>query len=280
MNSLPDPWAANPGTYSTSLPSNGLTETERDVTTGKLTYGGFIFWLQRLGINPRSVRSSPFGTPIERGVSFSVSRHWVSPGNYRAMNLSVSVPGLPLFYRNIPPMYSSVAFKRLIVKEQASKIDVSEQGQLTAICREVQALIHPKLRDHESIIKLQAIIWENGFGAGNESDLPMWPTLVLEYCQTTLADYQSKNPPLSNISKAAIGSKIGNGLGALHSADIFHGDLKSENVLVNIGKSGILEPKLADFGCSVMLEETAGNKEFWIGGTEPWCAPEVRFCLF
>ena len=99
----------------------------------------------------------------------------------------------------------------MVVRSQASQ-EIDDQGQLYAICREIQALIHPALREHESIVKLQAIVWENRFGAGYESGMPMWPTLVLEYCETTLADHQTNNPPIDATVKSIIGSKIGSGL--------------------------------------------------------------------
>lgn len=276
MESAPGPWAANLGIRSVMSPEHNTATTEPDVTQGRLSYGGFIFWLQRLGINPLSVRSNHFGTPIGRGSYFSVSRHRVRPTNYRAIRLRLSLPGSPLFYRTCPPINTYVAFKRVIVNEEAPQVDVSDQGQLYAICREIQALVHPRLREHETIIKLQAVIWENGFGAGNDSRLPMWPTLVLEYCETTLQEYQLNNKPINPGMKNIIGSKIGQGLDALHSAEVFHGDLKSENVLIKIGEGGTLEPKLADFGCSVLLQRTESTKKFYIGGTEMWCAPEVR----
>jgi serine/threonine protein kinase len=275
MAAEPDIWESTGETYPMGTWSRQIMTTKTDTTDDRLTYGGFIFWLQRLGINPQSVRSNHFGIPIGRGAFFSVSCHRVRPTNYRAMRLVVSLPRTPLFHRNTLPVNTKVAFKRVIVEEKSFRIDASNQKQLSAICREIQALIHPRLREHESIIKLQAIIWENGFGAGSDSNLPMWPTLVLEYCETTLADYQLNNSPLRQITKGLIGHKIGSGLEALHSVGIIHGDLKSENILLKIGEHGVLEPKLADFGSSVVLEKSNSSKKFFISGTEMWCAPEV-----
>ena len=231
--------------------------------------------LQKLGIKLFSLPAFQFGMLVGRGTYFSVYQVKVRSTNYQSLSLIISKPETPLFHRSFPPMNTHVAFKRMKIRDDASGAEVSDPGQLYAICREIQALTHPMLREHDSIIKLQAIVWENGFGAGNESDLPMWPTLVLEYCETTLADYQLSNPPLSMATKMRLGAKIGAGLEALHGADIFHGDLKSENVLLKSGKEGEIEPKLADFGCSVVLEKTNSRKRYWIGGTEMWCAPEV-----
>ena len=259
---------SNPDEVSASDP--GLDDSE-----AKITYGGFIFMLQKLGIKLCSLAAFQFGMLVGKGTYFSVYRVRVRSTNYQSLSLTISKPETPLFNRWFPPMNTYVAFKRMKIRDDASGVEVSDPGQLYAICREIQALTHPMLREHDSIIKLQAIVWENGFGAGNQSDLPMWPTLVLEYCETTLADYQLSNPPLPMATKMRLGSKIGAGLEALHCADIFHGDLKSENVLLKAGKEGEIEPKLADFGCSVVLEKTDARKRYWIGGTEMWCAPEV-----
>lgn len=248
---------------------------EPDDVESSLTYGGFLFVLQDLGIQLYSLLIPQFGMLIGKGTYFSVYRHEVNPMNFRSLILVISKPSTPLFKRPPPPMNTYVAFKRMRIRNDAFGVEISDQGQLHAICREIQSLTHPKLRDHDSIIKLQAIIWENGFGVGNENDLPMWPTLVLEYCETTLADYQLDNIPLPLGTKMRLSALIGGGVGALHSAKINHGDLKSENVLLKIRDQGLLEPKLADFGCSVNFEKTNGKKRYWVGGSEMWCAPEV-----
>lgn len=254
-------------------------QTEQDASKSRLTYGGFIFMLQNLGIHPHSVRAYRFGIPIGKGSYFAVYRQRVRPTDFQALDLVVSVPGEPLFRRRFPDPNDYVAIKRVRVRDETVQIDISDQGQLSAICREIQALVHPSLRDHDGIVKLQAIIWENGLGAGNESGIPMWPALVMEYCETTLAEYQRSHPPLPAFQKSFIGSKIGEGLDAVHSANIFHGDLKSENILIKIGEGGQLLPKLADFGCSVIIRDDKGKIKYWVGGTELWRAPEVGMPL-
>ena len=252
-----------------------VSEPELDDPAAKITYGGFIFMLQKLGIWLYTLPTFQFGMLVGKGTYFSVYQVKVRATNRESLRLVLSKPETPAFDRSWVPMNTYVAFKRMKVRDDVSGLEVSDPGQLYAIWREVQALTHPMLREHDNIIKLQAIVWENGFGTGNESELPMWPTLVLEYCETTLADYQSNNPPLPTATKCTLCSKIGAGVDALHSADVFHGDLKSENVLLKIGKQGEIAPKLADFGCSVVLERTDARKGYWVGGTEMWCAPEV-----
>lgn len=150
-----------------------------------------------------------FGTPIGQGTYFSVSRHRVRPTNEHALRLNVSLPGTPRYRTKKLDVNTFVAFKRVVTLNDASQIDISNQGQLYAVCREIQALIHPTIRENEIFVKLQAIIWENGFGAGSDTGSLMWPTLILEHCDTTLAEYQLENPPISPALKTLIGSKVG-----------------------------------------------------------------------
>ena len=250
--------------------------TEPDDPGTRITYGRFISMLQNLGIQIFPLPIFQFAQLVGEGTFFSVYRVKVRATNYQRLELVISKPETPLFHRSFPPINTYVAFKRMKIRDVSSGVEISDPGQLYAICREIQALTHPRLREHGNIIKLQAIVWENGFSAGNESDLPMWPTLVLEYCETTLADHQLNNPPLPTATKMRLASKIGAGLDVLHSAHIYHGDLKSENILLKMGKEGEIEPKLADFGYSVVLEKGGSRQKFWVGGSKMWCAPEVN----
>jgi serine/threonine protein kinase len=89
----------------------------------------------------------------------------------------------------------------------------------------------------------------------------------MEYCDTNLADYQRDNPPPPAVERSALLSKVRQGMGALHDAGILHCDLKSENVLIKFCADGTPEPRLADFGCSPILQEVGGKKKYWVGGT-------------
>jgi len=61
------------------------------------------------------------------------------------------------------------------------------------------------------------------------------------------------------------------GLDYLHSNNVIHRDIKGDNILLT--KEG--EVKLADFGVSVILEQSLESKSVSFAGTPYWMAPEV-----
>jgi serine/threonine protein kinase len=115
---------------------------------------------------------------------------------------------------------------------------------------------------------MYALAWED-----RGEDSPLWPTMIMEYCQCTLAELQSEREhPLIPLLKHQIVAGVSLGVDALHREDIIHGDIKSENVLIKITEDGMFVPKLADFGSSIVQLQ---NDLVDIGGTDPWRAPEV-----
>ncbi|KAJ3576330.1 hypothetical protein NP233_g504 [Leucocoprinus birnbaumii] len=86
-----------------------------------------------------------------------------------------------------------------------------------------------------------------------------------------ILQYLSKN--LVNCRPLVIG--IANGLAHLHSHNIVHGDLKPQNVLINVDKDGRPTPEISDFGRARILNVRgyAGN----LHPTRRYTAPEVLF---
>jgi serine/threonine protein kinase len=171
-----------------------------------------------------------------------------------------------------------LALKRVIsiIDSRTGGFNLDDAKQLRAVALEVRALSVPKLRDHQNIVTLIGVVWEPRGG-----DSAAWPTLILEYCDANLSEYQKAMPlPIPLEEKLRLARGVAAGLAAMHSLGMVHGDIKSENILLKFDDAGRALPKLADFGCSLfdleLENEGTGANTVWVGGTNPWRAPEVR----
>lgn len=225
--------------------------------------------LQRKGVTSLRMASVGYGQPVGNGTYFAVSRHQIGSEH----------EGMPYLDQDgkILPEGSIVALKRVIPRDdrRTGEIELEGERQLSAVALEIRALCVAELRKHENIVTMIGLAWES-----RGSHATAWPTLILEYCDFNLSEYQQCSPQqLTLDEKLKIGQGIGMGLSALHSLFIVHGDIQSENVLIKIQSSGVAVPKLADFGCP-LLDLQLGESEtvqdsVWVGGTNPWRAPEV-----
>ena len=105
------------------------------------------------------------------------------------------------------------------------------------------------------------------------------PFLVMERVRgETLADRVRNGRPLSLFRSAAIMRQILAGLQSMHDAGIVHGDVKSDNVLVDTQQDGDVA-KLIDFGLArVQFTKTDVGSESGepvVAGTPEYMAPEV-----
>lgn len=226
-----------------------------------------IATLQRARLNGVRMDFAGLGGPVGNGTYFAVWRHQIG-SQERLAYVDQDTELLP--------EGSIVALKRVIPRNdrRTGEIDLWDKRQLSAVALEVRALCVAELRKHENIVTLIGLAWES-----RGSHATAWPTLILEYCDFNLSEYQQCSPQtLTPDEKLRIGQGIGMGISAIHSVLMVHGDIKSENVLIKI-ELGEAIPKLADFGCSLLdleLDENENVKEtVWIGGTNPWRAPEV-----
>ncbi|KAK3181121.1 hypothetical protein K4F52_007534 [Lecanicillium sp. MT-2017a] len=147
----------------------------------------------------------------------------------------------------------------------------SSSSALDSIVRELRILSHPPLRKSKRILDVYGFAWELDriFKVGK-----VIPILMVEHASNgTLENYLENTKPLPLQEKLKISSSIAEGLAALHKCRIVHSDLKPENVLVCGLRDGNVSVKLADFGLSVIIDETNPD-ETWSSGTLGWMAPE------
>lgn len=146
--------------------------------------------------------------------------------------------------------------------------------------REITQLCNPSLRAHPNIVRLVA--WGlslDTLEAVNVDSLLSAPLLILERAHCNLAqlirsqDYETA--PFEELCHLSL--DVGNGLGAVHSAGIVHGDLKLENILIfevqSISKRWTA--KLCDFASAVSISpmsDTRASASYL--GSDTWLPPE------
>jgi serine/threonine protein kinase len=147
-------------------------------------------------------------------------------------------------------------------------------ARMRDILREVQILTHEPLRSHPNVVKLLGFGWEQ-LRVSTTSKITRWPYLLLEYAgYGSMVDLFEQHI-IGLEMRMNICLDVGSGLEALHAADIVHGDVKLENILIFPSTDGRLTAKISDFGfAEVDLDGSQPHVSFR-RGTLPWKAPEA-----
>ena len=148
-------------------------------------------------------------------------------------------------------------------KEYAAKIistqNVEEKNMTNSVEREIQVL--EKL-NHPNIIKIQET-----FKLRTKED--EFYVIVMEYCDKgDLLTYALKHLFKSEYEKKKIIYDVLDAIRYLHSKGISHGDIKSENILLDSNYN----PKLCDFGFCRTTKYAGDNSK---NGTLYYAAPEL-----
>lgn len=131
-----------------------------------------------------------------------------------------------------------------------------------AILRQETDLV--RFFDHPNVVKIYDVLTINGW-------FVIEMELVDGYSLAQYLDGVGPQRPLSFEQILIWTHQILDGLSALHSGSVVHGDIKPQNILIS--RDG--QAKLVDFGTSRRLEDVL----VWTKrqGTEPYWAPEVAF---
>ena len=209
---------------------------------------------------------------LGNGASFSASLQRIPEGPQRIETTTHLVGWSVKKSVAAPPRPKYVVYK-------VAKVAFKEDGEpfpeyrraLQSVLTEYHALIYPPLFQHANIIDFLGFAWgSNPFSAAQRL-----PAIVVEFAEHgTLADLLRKNRNLEVSIKKVLCLDIVRGLTALHGAGLVHGDVKAENVLVCSGANRKFVAKIADFGFSIV--EATETAEVWIGGTNPWRAPDTK----
>jgi serine/threonine protein kinase len=154
---------------------------------------------------------------------------------------------------------------------------------LNDIKQELHILCHKPIRKHRNIVKIRGLGWMD---VGTPGLLSL-PVVFLEMAQLgSLEAFLNLNHPGPRL-RARLVEDVGNGLLALHSSSIIHGDLKPDNILVCVDESRSLVAKIADFGSSNIASALLGSGEYDLdeevhqgrGASALWNAPEWRMSM-
>ena len=150
------------------------------------------------------------------------------------------------------------------------------QSAYSALMRELAALSHPPLHNHRNVVTLHSV----GCAVQSRSPLEICPALFMEEASHgTLAEFEKSGVVLGASSRRRLCLDVSEGLAAIHSCGIVHGDLKAGNILVfEDSKEGFVA-KIADFGCAVFLDKYRDLEPSALvrlpGISQPWAAPEA-----
>ncbi|KAI0383043.1 Pkinase-domain-containing protein [Hypomontagnella monticulosa] len=139
------------------------------------------------------------------------------------------------------------------------QMDLAHQPRKELIVNEIMVMKDSK---HRNIVNFL-----DAFLRNNNAEL--W--LVLEYMEGgALTDVIDNNPVITEEQISTICLETCRGLQHLHSQNIIHRDIKSDNVLLD-ARGNV---KITDFGFCAKLTETKSKRATMVG-TPYWMAPEV-----
>ena len=209
---------------------------------------------------------------LGHGASFTASVQKIPKGPDR-VETTIRNPGWSVT-RSVaaPPRPEYIVYKTARVAFKENGVPLPEYHRaLQSVLTEYHALICPPLFYHPNVIDYLGFAW----GSNPFSPAQKLPAIVVEYAEHgTLADLLGKNRMMDLTTKHLLCLDTARGIAALHAVGMVHGDVKAENVLICSGTNRRIVAKIADFGFSVM--EATESAEVWMGGTDPWRAPETK----
>ena len=209
---------------------------------------------------------------LDHGASFTASLQKIPEGpkkvevttHLEGCSVTKSLPA--------PPRLNYVVYKTARVAFDKKGEPLPEYRRaLQSILTDFHALISPALFNHPNVIDFLSMAW----GSNPYSPQHRLPALVVGYAEHgTLKQLLQRKPSPEFALRHLLCLEVARGLSALHQSGLVHGDVKADRVLICRSPNREYVAKLSDFGLSVIA--ATESAEIWMGGTEPWRAPEIR----
>lgn len=208
---------------------------------------------------------------LGHGASFTASLQKI-PAGPKTIEVTTQMPGWSTTsVEPAPPRPAYVVYKtaRIAFGKNGEPLPQYRRA-MQSVLTEFHSLINPSLFKHPNIIDFLGIAW----GSNPFSSLHKLPALVVEYADHgTLSRLLRNHKNLDYDIKHLLCLDVARGLSALHEAGLVHGDIKADNVLIFTGSDRKFLAKISDFGFSIIA--ATESSEVWMGGTDPWRAPEI-----
>lgn len=177
---------------------------------------------------------------------------------------------------------SARSWTRCVIKQLRNDPTRDLNFQVSSALSEIKHLCQRSLREHPNIVKL------SGWGLCLDTleaplTVPRLPFLILEKALCDLSIFlrspEAHDLAYEDLCHIALG--IGRGLGAIHDANIAHGDLKPDNILVFDNRTERTQrpaaaqdfvAKVCDFGSASEVTDGVDVKHY--SGTPYWRPPE------
>jgi serine/threonine-protein kinase len=192
--------------------------------------------------------SSPAPAPVETIPTVG--------GNYRLLE-RIGQGGMGIVYRGEQCALGRTVAIKLLHPELAAIPELVQRFHLEA--RAASRLAHPG----------SVAVYDYGITRDGT------PFMVMEYVPgQTLARLIRERWPVALASIVDLGQQILGALAEAHASGVVHGDIKSDNVLVETGRDGD-HAKLVDYGLARLLDDVGAIEDEGVCGTPEYMAPEV-----
>lgn len=162
-----------------------------------------------------------------------------------------------------------VAVKQPLVSFTRAKVEVENQVQheaLSSIIQELRILSHPKLKCHPNLPNILGVFFQE-----EENPPGIRPCLLFDLAVSDLEKYlqRMRSQGIPGREMISLCSNVADGICALHSSGLVHGDIKPDNIFL-FHRDGKLTATIGDFGSCGVSAQTSGV----INGTTWYSAPE------